>query len=41
MKQINAILKSVYTNATVQKDAKDLLKVIVGVVLAHYGLHYS
>ena len=41
MSKIKALLVSVYANATVRKDVKDLVKVIVGVLLAHFGLKYS
>lgn len=41
MSKITALLKSVYLNAVVRKDAKDLVKVIAGVLLAHFGLKYS
>lgn len=41
MSKIGALAKSVYLNAAVRKDAKDLVKVIVGVLLAHCGLKYS
>lgn len=41
MSKFSALLKSIYLNATVRSDAKDLLKVIAGVVLAHFGLKYS
>lgn len=41
MSKISALLKSVYTSAVVRSDLKDLVKVVVGVVLAHFGLKYS
>lgn len=41
MSKIVALFKSVYLNATVRKDVRDLVKVVVGVVLAHFGLKYS
>ena len=41
MKKVKALLVSVYSSAVVRQHALDLLKVIVGVVLAHYGLKYS
>lgn len=41
MQKIKALAWSVYTNAAVRKDARDLLKVVVGVVLAHYGIKFS
>lgn len=41
MRKISALLKSVYTNAAVRSDVKDLIKIIVGVVLAHFGLKHA
>lgn len=41
MSKFKALLKSVYLNAAVRKDVRDLVKVVIGVVLAHFGLRYS
>jgi hypothetical protein len=41
LKKFSAALKTVYASAVVRSDAKDLVKVIIGVVLAHYGIKYS
>jgi hypothetical protein len=41
MSKIKTLLLSVVNNAVVRKDAKDLVKVIVGVLLAHYGIKAS
>lgn len=41
MSKLKALLKSVYLNAAVRKDVRDLVKVVVGVVLAHYGIKYK
>ena len=38
---MKAFLKSVYLNAAVRKDVRDLVKVIVGVLLVHFGLKAS
>ena len=41
MKGLKGVLRAVYTSKVVREHALDLLKVIVGVVLAHYGIKYS
>lgn len=41
MNKLKSVLHSIYVNATVRKDLKDIVKVIVGVVAAHYGLQHS
>lgn len=41
MKKIVAAVKSVYVSPAVRKHAVDLFKVIVGVVLAHFGIKYA
>lgn len=41
MKQLKAALKAVYVSPSVRSHALDLLKIIVGVVLAHYGIKYK
>lgn len=38
---MKSIAKAVYASPAVREHALDLLKVIVGVVLAHYGIKYS
>lgn len=35
------LLKAVYASPAVREHGLDLLKVIVGVVLAHYGIKYK
>lgn len=41
MSKIKAVLHSIYINATVRKDVKDIMKVVVGVVAAHFGLQHA
>ena len=41
MKRIKGALRAVYTSPAVREHAFDLLKIIVGVVLAHYGIKYK
>lgn len=41
MSKIKALALSVYHNAAVRNDVRDLVKIVVGVVLAHYGLKYK
>lgn len=41
MKKLKTALRAVYTSKAVREHAFDLVKIIVGVVLAHYGIkHY-
>lgn len=41
MKSVIAAAKSVYASPAVRKHAADLVKVIAGVVLAHFGIKYA
>lgn len=41
MKKLKSVLRAVYTSPAVRGHAFDLLKIIVGVVLAHYGIKYK
>jgi hypothetical protein len=41
MNKIKAALVGLYSNVVVREDLKDLVKVIVAVLLAHFGLKYS
>lgn len=41
MKTLKSLARSVYTSQSVRQHAVDLVKVIVGVVLAHYGIKYG
>lgn len=41
MKKLKSVVHSIYINATVRKDVKDIVKVVVGVVAAHYGLQHT
>lgn len=40
-RSIKKLALLVYSSPDVRKHALDLVKVIVGVVLAHYGIKYS
>ena len=41
MKRIKAALRAVYTSTAVRSHAFDLIKIIVGVLLAHYGIKHT
>lgn len=41
MKSVVSAAKSVWASPAVRKHAGDLVKVVVGVLLAHYGIKYS
>lgn len=41
MKTIKAFFKQVYASPRVRTDVLDIVKVVVGVVLAKYGLKYK
>lgn len=40
-KKLVAAVKAVYASPAVREHAVDLVKVVVGVVLAHYGIKYA
>lgn len=41
MKKLKTALVAVYTSPAVRSHSFDLLKIIVGVALAHYGIKYK
>lgn len=41
MKKLKSVFRAVYTSQAVREHSFDLLKIIVGVVLAHYGIKYK
>lgn len=41
MKSVVTAVKSVYASPAVRKHVADLVKVVVGVVLAHFGIKYA
>lgn len=41
MGRLKAAVRAAWTSAQVRKDVRDLAKVIVGVVAAHFGIKFA